>query len=244
MLEVRLRPGWSWLLAMTAFYAAWTQSGPPVTAEARLEPNGHTVLTVSNHGDSGLTAYAYRRGTAPGEEWTIWDVYVDFNNRYGRPAPIPSGSSSTKQYADKMTPGESVPVPIAAGVFANGSSFGNPAALTCILERRKALVAAIDAIIRDMKREMDEGMKKGQIQSDLRKSMSRELANTADADLFNYVQFLYQQTIRGVDQTLRDSPMPSLPYTILRRQISTLSERRAAILAETPLAAVPARPHQ
>jgi len=64
----------------------------------------------------------------------------------------------------------------------------------------------------------------------LRSTLSQKLQEAAGADQGECLRSVYEPSIRAVTETLRDAPMPVLPYTAMRRQIADFETRRAILL--------------
>jgi hypothetical protein len=103
---------------------------------------------------------------------------------------------------------------------------GDADQLARLLRQRDEMVAAIDAGIAEMKRMMADGKKKNEITAELRKILDGKLKEAAGADQRSCLESIYGPTIRGVSQSLRDGPMPTLPYEALTSQIAALERRR------------------
>jgi hypothetical protein len=181
------------------------QTGVPPTLESN---------TVHNNSAAPLTAFVYS---------------TDHKLRFY--------DSLMSQYDRPVLPNESVTIPgaakitIAAGLFADGSSFGDPAVVTQILHRRQYMIATINRATADMKREMAAGMKKNEITTEFRVTMNRELQDAADDDERDMIQSVRGGVIRAVSETLRDGVMPALPYQAMNHQIAILEQRRSVLLS-------------
>jgi hypothetical protein len=222
-------------LAVASLGIARGQSPDPVTAEA-ISKADIIVLSVNNNAALPLTAFVYRTEpvatagpTVADPDWSFYDALMNQAQ-----VQIPPHQSTAVVYSRDGKSGIRTKVPIAAGVFADGSSFGDPAIVNRILQRRKYMLAAIDAIIADMNREMKEGKKKGEVTAELGSILDRALQSSADQDQRACFQSVYQPAIQAVRATLRDAPMPVLPYQAMQSQISSLTARRNRLAGIPP----------
>jgi hypothetical protein len=103
-----------------------------------------------------------------------------------------------------------------------------------ILQRRKYKLAAIDAVIADLSREMREGKKKNEVIAELRSNLNHGLQIAVEADQRECLQSVYEPAIRAVTATLRDAPMPVFPYQAMTAQISMLTIQRTRLAAAIP----------
>jgi hypothetical protein len=148
--------------------------------------------------------------------------------------------SLTSQYDRPVLPNQSVTIPgaakitVTAGLFSDGSSFGDAELVTRIRHRRQYMISTIDRATADIRREMAAGMKKNDILGEFRVTMNRELQNAADDDEREMIQSVRGGVIRAVSETLRDGVMPALPYQALSRQTAILEQRRSVLLSGVP----------
>jgi hypothetical protein len=184
------------------------QTGIPPTIESNA---------VHNNGAVPLTAFVY----SADDKLRFYDSLM---SQYDR--PVPSNQSVTIPGAAKIT--------VTAGLFGDGSAFGDPELVTRILHRRQYMISTINRATSDMRREMAAGMKKNDIVGEFRVAMNRELQNAADDDERDIVQSVRGGVIRAVSETLRDGVMPALPYQALSRQIAILEQRRSVLLSGVP----------
>ena len=174
------------LLPLMFMGLALGQTGVPPTLESN---------TVHNNAAVPLTAFAYSTDTT-------LRFYDSLMNQYDRP----------------VLPNQSVTIPgttritVAAGLFSDGSSFGDPALVARILHRREYMVATINRATADMKREMAAGMKKNDIVGEFRVTMNRELQDAEDEDQRDMIQSVRGGVIRAVSETLR-GPSRGWPMT-------------------------------
>jgi hypothetical protein len=213
------------------------QSRDPVTAEAVPKANV-IALAVHNGAALPLTAFAYRSEPVVTAGATVlnpgWSFYDALTNQV-QAQISPHQSTTAVDYPRSGNAGIRTKVPIAAGVFADGSSFGDPAMVSRILQRRKYMLAAIDAVIADLNREMQEGKKKDEVTSELASHLGLALNTAVDEDQRECLLSTYQPAIQAVTATLRDAPMPVLPYQAMRAQISSLTARRNRLAGIPPV---------
>jgi hypothetical protein len=196
------------LLPLIFIGLALGQTGVPPTLESN---------TVHNNASVPLTAFVY----SAGDKLHFYDSLM---SQYD--LPVLPHQSVTLRGTTSIT--------IAAGLFGDGSSFGDPTLVTRILHRRQYMIAVINRATADMKRKMAAEMKKNDILGEYRVTMNRELQEAADDDERDMIQSVRGSVIRAVSETLRDGVMPVLPYQAMTHQIAILEQRRSVLLSGVP----------
>jgi len=193
------------LLPLMSMGLTLGQTGVPPTPESN---------TVHNNAAVPLTAFVY----SADDKLRFYDSLM---SQYDRPV-LPNQSVTV--------PGNSI-ISVAAGLFGDGSSFGDPALVARISHRREYMIATINRATADMRREMAAGMKKNDVLGEFRATMNRETQDAADDDERDMIHSVRDGVIRAVSETLRDGAMPVLPYQAMNHQIAILEQRRSVLLS-------------
>jgi hypothetical protein len=126
--------------------AALLLAAPLLCAQAplpvlRVDPApGGSVFYIRNDYSQSLTAYLVELVDYPGSYYALWaDMPED--------VPLASGTESRRPIAN-MTVG-AVPdyVKMQAAIYADGSTAGNPEKVAALIERRRAILAAVRELI-------------------------------------------------------------------------------------------------
>jgi hypothetical protein len=216
------------LLAAFCAAAADQQPADPVTCTLTHDPTGVTTVKVHNGGTSALTGFNFistlhREIGGPTYNATIG--YYDALTDPQFAQPIPPGQDMILPFRIGGN-GFLGKVTVAAGLFADGTSFGEPATVQKVLNRRNFMLVSLNKSINELTQASKDKLTRDQIMNQFQIALGMEMGAGLDPDLNGCIQ-----TVRGlVIGMLRASRNPDgtpIPVeTTLQSIMDTLKSRR------------------
>jgi hypothetical protein len=123
----------------------------------------------------------------------------------------------------------------AAGLFADGGSFGEPNVVRSILDRRKYTLVSLNQSIADLKQAAKFGLSREDAIAMFQNSLMSEASNAGDGELANCIQLVRGQVVAALATAWRrpdGSPIP-MPE-LIQSQIEALNQRRETLRAAVP----------
>jgi hypothetical protein len=216
------------LLAAVCAAAAEQQPADLVTCTVTHDPSGAATIKVHNGGNSPLTGfnfiYTLHReigGPAYGASMGYYDALTDPQLAQ----PIPPGQDAVLPFRIGGN-GMYGKVTVAAGFFADGTSFGEPATVQKVLNRRNFMFVSLNKSINELTQASKDKLTRDQITNQFQIALGQEMGAGLDQDLNGCIQ-----TVRGlvlgmlrVSRNPNGSPIPV--ETTLQTILDTLKSRR------------------
>ena len=220
------------LLASMCAFAADQQPADPVTCTVTHDRTGVATVKVHNGGTATLTAFSFistlHRDPSGGPTYGYSMGYYDSLTDPQMAQPLPSGQDLVLPYRPGGN-GFFARVSIAAGLFADGTNFGESATVQKILARRNFMLVSLNKSIGELTQALNDKLSRDQITAQFQIALGQELGAGLDQDLN-----LCIQTVRGlVISQLRASRNPDgtpIPVdSTVQGIIETLKSRRALL---------------
>jgi len=220
-------------LLLAVVWAAAADQHPPdlVTCSLTHDQTGAATIKVHNGGSAVLTGFSFiytvhrdPAGPAYGASMGYFDALTDPDRAQqlapGQDLVLPFRIGGNGMYA-KVT--------IAAGLFADGTSFGETATVQKILNRRNFMLVSLNKSINELTQALKAKSGRDQIMVEFQVALGREMGAGLDQDLNGCIQ-----TVRGlVIGMLRASRNPDgTPIPIdstVQSIVETLQSRRALL---------------
>jgi len=216
------------LLAAVCAAAADQQPADPVTCTVTHDSTGAATIKVHNGGTSPLTGfnfiYTLHReiaGPAYGASMGYYDALTDPQSAQ----PIAPGQDTILPFRIGGN-GMYGKVTIAAGLFADGTSFGEPATLQKVLNRRNFMLVSLNKSINELLQASKDKLTRDQITNQFQMALGQELGAGLDQDLNGCIQTV-RVLVMGMLRVSRNPDGTPIPVeTTLQTIIDTLKARR------------------
>jgi hypothetical protein len=193
----------------------------PVTTAVTLDSNGVGQVRVKNNGSSPLTGFMFiytLHRTLDGPAYGASNGFYD---------------STTDSYAEVVPPGKEVLLPFriggngftpkvsaGAGIFADGTSFGEKVTVQRIIDRRNYMLVSFNKSISDLTQDNKQGFTREQMIMQFQLALNQETAAGLNPDLVECIQ-----NVRGmVIETLRSARQPDGSATPVQSLVDSLLE--------------------
>ena len=228
------------LMAMAvAWLPAHGQPGPPantaIAASAVADASGGSILARNTAGVT-VTAfvYIYTMRSPDGSVLYATTGYYDSAIDPQAQPPIKPGQEVRVPHRIPFS-GATPMVGAAAGLFADGGSFGEPNVVRSILDRRKYTLVSLNQSIADLKQAAKFGLSREDAIAMFQNSLMSEASNAGDGELANCIQLVRGQVVAALATAWRrpdGSPIP-MPE-LIQSQIEALNQRRETLRAAVP----------
>lgn len=201
--------------------SAWAQNRPdePVVATVTNDRTGSASLTVRNNGKSDLTGFLYiytlYRDPSGPANFTATGYYDSATDAFAK--PIPAGQEVTLPYRIGGS-GFFAKVAIGAGIFADGTSFGERVTVQHILDRRNFMLVTLKKSIAELQQASQDKLTRDQIIGNFVRELNEEAGLGLDPELTNCIQQVRGQVIA----ILRGSRQPDGSATPVQQTIDSL----------------------
>jgi hypothetical protein len=203
-------------LILAALLPLVSGQSPPVVATTATQPDGHVILTVQNLSESALTAYFYKRVGVGFVEMGYKDAAVNFAAH-----PVPPNQRITVTFPN----GE---VTFLAAIWADGTSFGDPAWVNRLRERRALGQQHNDNAIAVLQKALDSGTDTAALITQLQTIIDGITPLTLNQDDVFFVRGYYDAAMRRFANPgmkhLDGTPLTA--QEIMRVDIEELNRRR------------------
>lgn len=227
-------------MALAAVWvAAHAQPGPPantvVAASAVADASGGSIL-ARNTAAVAVTAFVYiytMRSPDASVLYAATGYYDSAIDPQAQP-PIQPGQEVRLPYRIPL-PGATPMVGAEAGLFADGSSFGEPNVAKSILDRRSYTLVSLNKSIADLKEAARDGLSRQDAADLFRNSLMSEASNAGDSELANCIQLVRGQVIAALSAAWRRPDGTAIPVAeLIQGQIDALNRRRETLRAAVP----------
>lgn len=212
--------------------AAQNRPDEPVTANVTNDNTGAAQLTIHNRGKSDLTGFLYLytlyrdpKGPANFASTGYYDSATD--PQFAK--PIPAGGEFTLPYRLGGN-GYFAKVAVGAGIFADGTTFGEKATVQHILDRRNFMLVSLKKSIAELQQASQDKLTRDQIAALFSQELNQEAGLGLDPEMTSCIQQVRGQVIA----TLRTSRLPdgnSIPVQqLIDNLVRDFSQRRDILL--------------
>jgi hypothetical protein len=120
----------------------------------------------------------------------------------------------------------------AAGLFADGGSFGEPNLVRSILERRNYTLVSLNQSVADLKQAARLGLSREDALAMFQNSLMSEASNAGDSELANCIQLVRGQVVAALSTAWRRPDGSPIPVAeLIQSQIDALNRRRETLRA-------------
>ncbi len=228
------------LTVVLAMLAAWlpaqVKPGPPentvIVTSAVADPSGGHIL-ARNTGATAVTAFVYiytMRNSEGGVLYATTNYYDSVTDPQTQP-PIKPGQEARIPY--RIPFGGATPVVgAAAGLFADGGSFGEPEVVRSIFDRRNYTLVSLNKSIADLKEALKEGLSRQDAIALFQNSLMSEATGADDGELAMCIQTVRGQVVTALATSWRRPDGTPIPTPeLLQAQMDALTRRRDALRA-------------
>jgi hypothetical protein len=221
-------------------WMAWlplaAQPGPPaqtvVATTAVRDAAGGSIL-VRNNAGLAVAAFIYIYTMRKPDATVVYAATGYYDSAIDPQAqpPIKPGQEVHVPYRIPFD-GAAPQVGAEAGLFADGSSFGEPHIVQAILDRRSYTLAALNKSIADLKQAAKDRLSRQDVITLFQTALSSEAFNSGDSELANCIQAVRSQVVASLVSAWRRAdgtpiPMPEL----IQSQVDALTQRRDTLRA-------------
>jgi hypothetical protein len=191
---------------------------PPIVVTNTAQPDGHVLLTIENQSGSALTAYYWvRRTSTPAADGTMPLVERHYKDSAldRSPGPIPPHQQGTVTVENGV-------VTLVAGLFADGTSFGDPQWVARMRDRRDLAQKHIETAMNVLQQALDTDMEKPNLVQELQTIIDGITPGTVNQDDVGLIRRYYQTPLGRVSNPNSKRPLREL----LQIDLNELEEER------------------
>jgi len=228
---------------LMALAAAWLpahgQPGPPantvVAATAVADASGGSIL-ARNTAAVTVTAFVYIYSMRSPDASVLYAATGYYDSAVDPQAqpPIKPGQEVRVPHRIPFT-GATPTVGAEAGLFADGSSFGEPNVVRSILDRRSYTLVSLNKSIADLKLAARSGLSRQDVIALFQNSLMSEASGAGESELANCIQLVRGQVIGALSGAWRRPDGTPIPVAeLIQAQIDALTGRRETLRAAVP----------
>jgi len=223
-------------MALAAWLAAHGQIGPPansvVATSAVADAAGGSILARNTGGVTvAAFVYIYTLRSPDGSILYAANGYYDSAIDPQTQPPIKPGQEVRMAHRIPFS-GATPMVGAAAGLFADGGSFGEPNLVRSILERRNYTLVSLNQSVADLKQAARLGLSREDALAMFQNSLMSEASNAGDSELANCIQLVRGQVVAALSTAWRRPDGSPIPVAeLIQSQIDALNRRRETLRA-------------
>ncbi len=191
---------------------------PPVLVTNTPQPDGRVLLTIQNQSGSAWSAYySVRRSSTPAADCTsplVERHYKDSALDRG-PGPIPPHQQATVTVENGV-------VKLVAGLFADGTTFGDPQWVARLRDRRDLMQKHIENAMNVLQQARDTDMEKPKLIQELQTIIDGITPGTVNRDDVSMARMYYQFALRRLSNPNSKRPLREF----LQIDLNELEEER------------------
>ena len=226
-------------LALAAFVlaaAAQIRPDEPVTVTVTNDNTGSALLTVRNLGKSDLTGFLYLytlyRDPAGPANFAATGYYDSLTDpQFAR--PIPAGQEVTLPYRIGGN-GYFAKVAVGAGVFADGSTFGERVTVQHILDRRNFTLVSLKKSISELQQASADKLTREQIVNNFTRELNEEASLGLDPEMTNSIQMVRGQVIAMMRNSRMADGNPIPVQQTIDQLLQDFGKRRDLLVKAKP----------